>query len=79
MTVEIVKADDVWTIIHNRPEARNAMDPESADDLVEAFNEFNNSGAKKLEFFIKRKERFVLVEISSMLIPWVKVEKSFTS
>ena len=51
MTVEIVKTDDVWTIIHNRPEARNAMDPESADDLVEAFNEFNNSDAKVGVFY----------------------------
>ena len=31
MTVEIEKREDVWTIIHNRPEARNAMDPVSAD------------------------------------------------
>ena len=51
MTVEIAKTDDVWTIIHNRPEARNAMDPESADDLVEAFNEFNNSDAKVGVFY----------------------------
>ena len=46
MTVEIEKTDDVWTIIHNRPEARNAMDPASADALAEAFSEFNTSNAK---------------------------------
>ena len=46
MTVEIAKTEDVWTIIHNRPEARNAMDPASADALVEAFTEFNASEAK---------------------------------
>ena len=46
MTVEIAKTKDVWTIIHNRPEARNAMDPASADALVEAFTEFNASEAK---------------------------------
>lgn len=46
MAVEIVKTDDVWTIIHNRPEARNAMDPASADALVAAFLEFNVSTAK---------------------------------
>ena len=51
MTVEIAKTDDVWTIIHNRPEARNAMDPKSADDLVEAFNEFNKSDAKVGVFY----------------------------
>jgi enoyl-CoA hydratase/carnithine racemase len=27
----------VWTVIHSRPQARNAMDPESADALVSAF------------------------------------------
>ena len=46
MTVKIAKTEDVWTIIHNRPEARNAMDPASADALVEAFTEFNASEAK---------------------------------
>ena len=45
MTVEIVKTKEIWTIIHNRPEARNAMDPDSADALVEAFKEFNLSDA----------------------------------
>ena len=51
MTVKISKADDVWTIIHNRPEARNAMDPESADALVEAFKEFNESEKAKVGVF----------------------------
>ena len=46
MTVEIEKNGHVWTIVHNRPEARNAMDPESADGLVEAFEEFNESDAR---------------------------------
>ena len=46
MTVEVVKTKNIWTIIHNRPEARNAMDPESADALQEAFKEFNASHAK---------------------------------
>ncbi len=40
MTVRIEKKDKVWTIIHSRPEARNAMDPKSADDLYDAFIEF---------------------------------------
>ena len=35
MSVSIEKSDDIWTIIHNRPEARNAMDPESADALID--------------------------------------------
>lgn len=40
MSVRIEKAGPVWTVIHSRPEARNAMDPESADALVVAFESF---------------------------------------
>ncbi len=46
MTIEMEKTDHVWTVIHNRPEARNAMDPDSADGLVEAFEAFDKSDAK---------------------------------
>lgn len=42
MTVSIQKSGAVWTIIHSRfEEARNAMDPESADALVMAFKAFD--------------------------------------
>src|SRR6266705_2380346 len=41
MTVRIEKKGKVWTVIHSRPQARNAMDPESADALVEAFTAFD--------------------------------------
>src|ERR1700737_5402777 len=41
MTVRIEKDGPVWTIIHDRPEARNAMDPHSADALTAAFLEFD--------------------------------------
>jgi enoyl-CoA hydratase len=41
MTVTIEKTGPVWTVVHNRPEARNAMDPESADALTQAFLEFD--------------------------------------
>src|SRR2546430_11203588 len=41
MTVRVEKAGPVWTIIHDRPEARNAMDPHSADALTAAFLEFD--------------------------------------
>jgi enoyl-CoA hydratase len=41
MTVRIEKKGRVWTVIHSRPEARNAMDPESADALVSAFQAFD--------------------------------------
>ena len=40
--VRIEKQGAVWTIIHSRfAEARNAMDPDSADALVAAFREFD--------------------------------------
>jgi enoyl-CoA hydratase len=41
MAVRIEKKGKVWTVIHSRPEARNAMDPESADALVSAFHQFD--------------------------------------
>jgi enoyl-CoA hydratase len=41
MAVRIEKKGRVWTVIHSRPEARNAMDPESADALVSAFQQFD--------------------------------------
>lgn len=41
MAVRIEKKGKVWTVIHSRPEARNAMDPASADALVEAFRAFD--------------------------------------
>ena len=41
MTVRIEKDGAVWTVIHDRPQARNAMDPESADALTAAFLAFD--------------------------------------
>src|SRR5947199_2306895 len=41
MAVRLEKKGRVWTVIHSRPQARNAMDPESADALVEAFRAFD--------------------------------------
>jgi len=41
VTIKIEKDGSVWTIIHDRPEARNAMDPKSADALTAAFLEFD--------------------------------------
>ena len=40
MSVRIEKAGAVWTIIHSRPQARNAVDPASASALYEAFLNF---------------------------------------
>ena len=39
MAVRTEKNGAVWTIVHERPEARNAMDPKSADALTAAFLE----------------------------------------
>src|SRR3974390_3540890 len=41
MAVRIEKNASVWTVIHDRPETRNAMDPKSADALTEAFLQFD--------------------------------------
>jgi len=41
MTVRIEKQGKVWTVIHSRPAAKNAMDPASAKALTEAFLAFN--------------------------------------
>jgi enoyl-CoA hydratase len=41
MSVRIEKQGKVWTVIHSRPEAKNAMDPASAAALERAFLEFD--------------------------------------
>ena len=52
MTVRIEKDGPVWTIVHDRPEARNAMDPGSADALTAAFLEFDaDDGAAVAVFY----------------------------
>src|SRR3989442_7887715 len=48
MTVKVEKSGPVWTVIHNRPEARNAMDPESADALTRAFLEFDTDAEARV-------------------------------
>ncbi|MFK7801148.1 MAG: crotonase/enoyl-CoA hydratase family protein [Anaerolineae bacterium] len=51
MTVRIEKSGSVWTVIHNRPEARNAMDPTSAQELFDAFVSFENDATAKVAVF----------------------------
>ncbi len=41
MSVRVEKSGSVWTVIHSRPEARNAMDPASAEALYDAFLDFD--------------------------------------
>lgn len=50
MSVEIEKSGHVWTVIHDRPEARNAVDPQAAEDLVAAFEAFDRSDARVAVF-----------------------------
>ena len=51
MSVRVEKNQGVWTIIHSRPESRNAMDPTSADHLTDAFLEFNENEDGKVAVF----------------------------
>ena len=51
MTVRIEQDGPVWTVIHSRPEARNAMDPESAVALYEAFLAFDADPDSKVAVF----------------------------
>lgn len=50
--VRIEKNGPVWTVIHSRyEEARNAMDPESADALTEAFTAFDRDDSASVAVF----------------------------
>jgi enoyl-CoA hydratase len=49
--VRIEKKDAVWTVIHSRPDARNAMDPESAKALFDAFQSFEADDTASVAVF----------------------------
>ncbi len=51
MTVRVEKDGPVTTIINDRPEARNAVDPETGDALVEAFLEFDKDPEASVAVF----------------------------
>lgn len=51
MSVIIERDGPVTTVIHNRPEARNAVDPESAEALCEAFLAFDRDPAQSVAVF----------------------------
>ena len=51
MSVRIEKDGAVWTVIHSRPKARNAMDPESAEALFEAFRSFDADNTASVAVF----------------------------
>ena len=47
MTVTIEKSGPVTTVIHSRPEARNAMDADSAEALTAAFLAFDRDPERR--------------------------------
>ena len=51
MAVRVEKNAKVWTVIHSRPEARNAMDPESAAALYDAFAAFDANDSASVAVF----------------------------
>jgi len=51
VAVRIEKSESVWTIIHSRPEARGAMEPESAQALYDAFLQFDNDSGASVAVF----------------------------
>jgi len=51
MTVRVEKNGAVWTVIHSRPEARNAMGPESAKALYDAFQLFEEDDTASVAVF----------------------------
>ena len=48
MSVKIEKNEAIWTVVLSRPEASNAIDPDTAEALYEAFLEFNQDESAKV-------------------------------
>jgi enoyl-CoA hydratase len=51
MTVYVERSGPVTTVVNGRPDARNAVDPETADALAAAFEAFNRDPAAKVAVF----------------------------
>lgn len=51
MAVRVEKDGPIWTIIHSRADARNAMDPKSAVALYDAFIDFDNTDSARVAVF----------------------------
>ena len=51
MAVRVEKDNAVWTVIHSRPEVRNAMDPDSAVALYKAFLAFDSDDSARAAVF----------------------------
>lgn len=48
MSIKVEKHGPVTTIILNRPDARNAVDPKTAEELTEAFLQFDDDDAARV-------------------------------
>jgi enoyl-CoA hydratase len=48
VTVRIERNYDVWTVVLDRPEARNAVDGPTAEALADAFREFDSDGSARV-------------------------------
>src|ERR1700759_1777980 len=53
MTVRIEKSGAVWTVIMSRPDARNAVNPETAIELYETFLAFDGDEAASVAVFTR--------------------------
>ncbi len=51
MTVRVEENGAVWTVIHSRPQARNAMDPDSALALHDSFRTFDEDDDASVAVF----------------------------
>ena len=51
MPVRVEKDGPVYTVIIDRPDARNAVNPETADALVAAFKDFDSDPAASVAVF----------------------------
>ncbi|MFP6725326.1 MAG: crotonase/enoyl-CoA hydratase family protein [Alphaproteobacteria bacterium] len=51
MAVRVEKDNAVWSVIHSRPEVRNAMDPDSAAALYDTFLEFDADDSARAAVF----------------------------
>ncbi len=51
MTVYVEKDGPVTTIVLSRPEVRNAVDHEAAQELADAFRSFENDDAARVAVF----------------------------
>ena len=73
MAVRIEQNSNVWTIIHDRPEAKNAMDPGSADALVKAFEKsMDYSSPNRLLNGSMMSEQSTIAKMRSSTYDWLR-------